>query len=507
MSSFASLPDAEAILTELAGVFFQNSGPATEAADEAKVRSLNRSLNVEARYRAIVEQIPAVVFMAYLDEGIGEAYVSPQIEATLGFSQREWLEDPIRWYQQIHPDDKQRWSVEAAEMFLSGDPLRSAYRVMSRDGRVIWFHCEAKMMRRGDGQPWFIHGVAFDITELKRAEEALQEERDVLSAILETVGALVVVLDPSGCIVRFNRACEQTTGYSFADVKGERVWDLFFAREERERFQTGFDQLLGGSAPKEEEGYWLTRDGERRLIRWSTTILAGPGGSVRYIIASGTDITERKLLERAILEISGREQRRIGQDLHDGLGQHLTGIAFMSKVQEQRLAERSRPEAAEAAKIVRLVNEAIHKTRELARGLLPVQSDAQGLMSALQQFASEVEDLFQISCRFECEEPVLVPDEAVANHLYRIAQEAVHNAIKHGKARNIVIGLRAATDSGALTVKDDGTGIVDPAGSTSGMGLQIMRYRVSMIGGALEIARCGERGTLVRCVFPKKRME
>jgi PAS domain S-box-containing protein len=493
-----SVADAEAILSDLAGVFFQNS----EAA-EAEARSLN----VEARYRAIVEQIPAVVFMAYLDEGIGEAYVSPQIEATLGFSQREWLEDPIRWYQQIHPDDKQRWSVEAAEMFLSGNPLRSAYRVLSRDGRVIWFHCEAKMMRRSDGQPWFIHGVAFDISELKRTEEELQEERDVLSAILETVGALVVVLDPSGRIVRFNRACEQTTGYSFAEVKGRSVWNLFFAPEDRERFMAGFERLLRGSPPREEESYWLTRDGDRRLLRWSTTILAGAGGSVRYVIASGTDITERKLLERTILDISGREQRRIGQDLHDGLGQHLTGIAFMSKVQEQRLAERSRPEAADAAKIVRLVNEAIHKTRELARGLLPVQSDAQGLMSALQHFSSEVEDLFQIACRFECEEPVLVPDEAVANHLYRIAQEAVHNAIKHGKARNIAIVLQGANDGGVLTVRDDGAGIADPAGSPNGMGLQIMRYRVNMIGGALEIARCGSHGTLVTCVFPKKRME
>ena len=129
--------------------------------------------NLEARYRALVEQIPAVVFMAYLDRGIGEAYVSPQIEAALGFSQEEWLEDPVRWYSHIHPDDKQRWSTEAAEMFLTGKPLRSAYRVVARDGRVIWFHCEAKMIRKPDGEPWFIHGVGFDITDLKRTEEAL----------------------------------------------------------------------------------------------------------------------------------------------------------------------------------------------------------------------------------------------------------------------------------------------------------------------------------------------
>ena len=175
--------------------------------------------------------------MAYLDKGIGEAYVSPQIEAALGFSQDEWLEDPVRWYEQIYPDDKQRWSTEAAEMFLSGKPLKSAYRVLARDGRVLWFHCEAEMIRKEDGRPWFIHGVGVDITEQKQAEEALQEERNVLSAILDIVGALIVVLDQQGRIVRFNRACEQTTGYLFEEVRGKYVWDLFLMPEEVDNFK------------------------------------------------------------------------------------------------------------------------------------------------------------------------------------------------------------------------------------------------------------------------------
>src|SRR6202043_920198 len=191
-------------------------------------------LNVEERYRALVEQIPAVVFMAYLDKGIGEAYVNPQIEAALGFSQVEWLEDPMRWYQQIHPDDKQRWSTEAAEMFLSGKPLKSAYRVLARDGRVLWVHCEAEMIRSEGGRPGFIPGVGVDITELKLAEESLQDERNVLSAILDIVGALIVVLDRKGRIVRFNRTCEQTTGYSFAEAQGKYVWDLLLLPEEAE---------------------------------------------------------------------------------------------------------------------------------------------------------------------------------------------------------------------------------------------------------------------------------
>jgi PAS domain S-box-containing protein len=177
-----SLTQAEAILNELASVF-SSADPATlQPASDSEKAPVNATElpTVEARYRTLLEQLPAVVFMAFLDKGIGEAYVSPQIEAMLGFTQEEWLNDPVRWYRQIHPDDKARWSIEAAQMFLSGEPLRSVYRVMARDGHVIWFHCEAKMVRRDDGRPWFIHGVGFDVTELKQAEAALKDAHDDL---------------------------------------------------------------------------------------------------------------------------------------------------------------------------------------------------------------------------------------------------------------------------------------------------------------------------------------
>src|SRR6185503_18802429 len=156
-------PEAENILLELAAAF-----PFVESADrglqsfaKGKIDTTAEVLpEVDARYRTLVEQIPAVVFMAFLDKGIGEAYVSPQIEEILGFSQEEWLNDPVRWYQQIHPADKGRWSLEAAQLFLTGQPLKSLYRVLAHDGHVVWFHCEAKMVRDDAGQPWFIHGVA-----------------------------------------------------------------------------------------------------------------------------------------------------------------------------------------------------------------------------------------------------------------------------------------------------------------------------------------------------------
>jgi signal transduction histidine kinase len=231
-------------------------------------------------------------------------------------------------------------------------------------------------------------------------------------------------------------------------------------------------------------------------------LLPGHDGNPVSIIATGIDITERKHLEKTILEISTREQRRIGQDLHDGLGQHLTGIAFMSKVQEQKLMEKGLPEAGDAAKIVNLVNEAINKTRELARGLLPVVSDAQGLMSALQQWAGKVEDLFAVSCQFHCFTPVLIHDDTVATHLYYIAREAVNNAIKHGHAHQIVIRLAAVQRQGALTIQDDGYGIDNIIPGNKGMGLHLMNYRARMIGGALEVQRVPTGGTMVTCLFP-----
>ena len=497
------LPDlgqAEALLLELASVFAASNG--STASDHAVPSPEAHASNLEARYRALLEQIPAVVFMAYLDRGVSEAYVSPEIEAALGYSREEWLEDPVRWYTRIHPDDKRRWSIEAASMFVSGKPLRSSYRVMARDGRVVWFHCDARMVRHPDGSPWFIHGVAFDISDLKDTERDLQQERNVVSAILDTIGALVTVLDPEGRIVRFNRACELTTGYALEDVRGRHIWDYFLQAEEVERARSILSQLSGDLLPQDFQSHWVTRHNTHRLIAWSCSMLPGGDGTPNYIIVTGIDITEREQLERALLEISAREQRRIGQDLHDGLGQHLTGIAFMAKVHESKLAEKQVTDAADAAKIVKLVNEAIHKTRELARGLLPVVSDAQGLMSALQLWAGEVEDLFGISCRFECETAVLIHDDAMATHLYHIAQEAVNNAIKHGQARNILIRLSAENGWGTLLINDDGTGIRENHPSNHGRGLHIMSYRAGMIGGRLDVRPSPPHGTCVTCMFP-----
>lgn len=181
----------------------------------------------------------------------------------------------------------------------------------------------------------------------------------------------------------------------------------------------------------------------------------------------------------------------------------------MSKVLEQKLREKSLPEAAEAAKIVALVNQAINRTRELSRGLLPVLSDARGLMSALERLALEVEDLFQVSCGFECDRPVLIHQSDMATHLYHIAQEAVNNALRHGHPQSIVIRLVGGERS-FLSVDDDGVGLHNlqhAAPGAQGMGLLIMSYRAKMIGGALEVRPGPDGGTSVCCTFPASNLE
>jgi signal transduction histidine kinase len=211
------------------------------------------------------------------------------------------------------------------------------------------------------------------------------------------------------------------------------------------------------------------------------------------------EMAERERLERDLLEISEREQRRIGQDLHDGLCQHLTGATLAGQVLEEKLAAMKLSEADDANQVVGMIEEGINLSRRLAKGLYPVEVEADGLMLALEEFAATSAELFKISCRFECDSPVLIHDPATAGHLYRIAQEAVGNAIKHGKARNILIRLDVSEESTVLSIKDDGLGLPEPLPEKRGLGLRIMAHRSAMIGGEFHLRRDETGGTLATC--------
>lgn len=217
--------------------------------------------------------------------------------------------------------------------------------------------------------------------------------------------------------------------------------------------------------------------------------------SVANVLAAAT---ERRVLEEGLLNASSREQQRIGQDLHDSLCQQLAGIEFQNSVLVQQLSKSPEVQA-ETARIGELIRNATKQARALARGLSPVEIEPNGLMAALNNLATNAANLFRVHCSFECPQPVLLENRTSATHLYRIAQEAIGNAVKHGQAKTIVIILKRVDGELILTVKDDGVGFSQDGRAIAGMGLRIMEYRADMIGAMLRIDSIKGKGTTVAC--------
>jgi signal transduction histidine kinase len=209
-------------------------------------------------------------------------------------------------------------------------------------------------------------------------------------------------------------------------------------------------------------------------------------------------------LQRELLESSEREQRRIGQDLHDGLCQHLAGAAYLCHALHEELEESGSPEARNAGTIVELIKEGVALARQTAKGLDPVEMDAEGLMHALKDFAASSSRLYDVSCRFDCDSPVLISNPAAANNLFRIAQEAVRNAIAHGQAKNIRISLHSGGTGTDMKIEDDGMGLGKAPRSGRGMGLMIMPRRASRIGATFAAGAAASGGTIVSVHLPAR---
>lgn len=276
-----------------------------------------------------------------------------------------------------------------------------------------------------------------------------------------------------------------------------RSWMEAVHPDDRERVRQA--ALTKQATGEYDEEYRVVRPaGSVHWIRDRAYPVRDDRGQVYRIVGIAEDITERKRLEAEVLDVSHRERRRIGQDIHDGLCQHLAGTAFAAKALEQALATADSPLAADVREIARLLDEAITEARHIAKGLSPVELEPQGLMTALEQLVVNVSSLFGVNCTFSCRQAVPLRDNAAAVHLYRIAQEAVNNAVKHGRPKHIWVALTSVNGRVNLTVEDDGVGIAEVPES-KGMGLQIMAYRARMMGGLLDIQRQDGGGTIVTC--------
>jgi PAS domain S-box-containing protein len=347
------------------------------------------------------------------------------------------------------------------------------------------------LLRRKVGQQTTIIRQQLDL------EAALKER---FQDLFESANDMVYTHDLTGRITSINLAGEQLLGRSRGSL-AQRCLLEFMVEEQQPSAAQWLEHIVDGSAPPTVEWDFITAQGDRVRLEIRTRLIEHEGRQVE-VEGIARDVTERHRLEKEILEISAREQYRIGHDLHDGVCQQLAGISFLSDILADKLAEQSRPESSDARRITELVNQANKQTRGVARGLFPVRLEENGVISALEELTANAGAFFNTRCEFHCDEPIAVRDHAVAHHLYFIAQEAILNAVKHGKARLIQVSLAADGVRGSvLAVQDDGLGLGAASSESPGIGIRIMKYRARMIGAEVQVRPRPEGGTELVCRF------
>ena len=336
-----------------------------------------------------------------------------------------------------------------------------------------------------------------EIISQKLQVEASLKERYL--DLFENANDMVYTHDLTGRITSINQAGEHLLQRRRDEILSQNILE-WVVEEQRTAAGQWLGQIVKGVELPPAEWNFITGAGQRIRLEISTRMV-DRGGKHTEVEGIARDITERKRLESEILEISTREQRRIGHDLHDGVCQQLAGIAYRLDILSDQLQEKGVQESSEAERIGALINDAITQTRGVARGLFPVRLEEAGLASALEELAANAGTLFNLRCRFACKEPPPAMEHGAALHLYYIVQEAVVNAAKHGKATDVSISLTRVLDHFMLTVRDNGQGFQLPGNSRTGMGVRIMRYRARVIGATLDLQSQPGQGTQVTCVF------
>ncbi len=370
-----------------------------------------------------------------------------------------------------------------------------------KDGTDLPIRLSTSQIIDRTGQVIGLIGVAQDITERKRAEEALQQsEQRFRGAFMHTATGFALA-SPEGTFLQVNQALCHMLGYSEAELLG-KGFEAITHRADMEISRQMIRSLLSGEFQNSQmEKRYMHKKGHAIWCLLTVSLMRDARRNPVNFIAQMMDISDRKRLEREIIDISDSEQRRIGQDLHDGLCQLLTGAAYSGKVLEQELSARASPEAKHAKELVSLLQRATLETRNIASGLYGVKLKTEGLPSALEDLAHSVRTLLNVACEFSSDRTIPIPDHETAMHLYRIAQEAVTNAVRHGGAKGITISLTRTDKTVTLAVEDNGRGFDAKRRNSKGMGLSTMKYRARMIGAVFDIGPSSQGGTVMKCSF------
>jgi PAS domain S-box-containing protein len=336
------------------------------------------------------------------------------------------------------------------------------------------------------------------ITERRQAQEALQESEERYRSVMEAAPDPIIVYDMDGYVAYFNPAFTRVFGYTLEESLGKKM-DHFVPEEQWKQAMEGIQAILEGHVLPRTETTRKAKDGRVIEVTLRGSVYRDKNGNPLGTVITHRDVSQVKQLEKAIMEIGEKERQKIGNDLHDDLCPHLIGVEGLSKVLKTRV-EKIAPDAARSTEnITRLIQEAIQKTRLLARGLCPVYFK-HGLLSSLQELVANTRTVHRVTCALMYHEKIPSGNDMVNSNIYHIAQEAIQNAIRHGGADHIIIEMAGRKATFSMAVLDNGTGFAT-SGKYRGMGLRIMNYRAKLMGASLDI-ESGDTGTCVTLKLP-----
>ncbi len=447
----------------------------------------------EARFRELFESSPDAIFVEGLDGVVLD--VNPAA-CRLHRADRDWLVG--RSVTDLVPPGYRDQAMQDFAHFTTGRSSLLESFSLTKDGIPIPVEVRTDRIVYNGQDALLLH--VRDITERHAAQRAIKESEERFAKAFHAAPVAVTISTYSrGRYVDVNDSFCTLTGYTREEVIGYTNDELGLVPLEQLPV-LGLEQLRNVGAVREVEFQIRTKQGDLRDVLISAELLEL--GGVPCVLGIGFDVTERKRLEREVIEAAESERRRIGQDLHDELGQQLTGAAFLGKVLQQKLAAKNLEEAEDATQLTALIGNVLAETRDLSRLLSPVDVQAEGLMDALQDLVDQTERVFDVSCLLDIEGDVRIENNAAASHLYRIAQEAVNNAIKHADPSAITVRLVRSDHTLTLTVSDDGSGFEAGIGQQPpGLGLRTMRYRAALIGATLTVER-DTPGSLVTATLP-----
>lgn len=466
---------------------------------ENALRTSERSLRTLSR---AVEQSPASVLITNTRGEID--YVNPKFTEVSGYSLAEVLGKNPRLLKSNHQPAglyREMWKTINA-----GQVWRSELCNRKKNGERFWVHAVIAPIQDEDGTITHFVELMEDITERKRTEKALAESKHRFAGIVGSAMDAIISVDARQRIVLFNAAAE--TMFRCPAIKAlggsleQFIPPRFHAAHARYLQRFGKTSVTSRAMGSMGATTALRADGEEFPIEASISQIEVGGQKLFTVILR--DITERKQLEREVLEISAREQRRIGQELHDDLCQWLAGTEFSASALAKDLARESPAHAPRALKIAEGMRQSLARARTLARGLAPTVIESEGLARALRELAANASKMFVIRCFYDGPETLRLRDEVAALHLYRIAQEAITNAVRHGRAREVGIFLQPRKAGVSMLIRDNGSGLPKRLAPSTGMGLRTMRYRAGIIGATLEIRSHAGGGAELVCNFPKE---